>query len=48
MTKFLLNLMLFVATKVVVIACIYPDDHWIYSTKLTTDNYAEKNSIRNW
>lgn len=23
-------------------AGIYPDDHWTYSTKLTTGNYAEK------
>jgi hypothetical protein len=25
-----------------VIAGIYPPDHWTYSTKLTTDNYASK------
>eukprot|EP00804_Cyclotella_cryptica_P028549 CCRYP_014815-RA/>CCRYP_014815-RA protein AED:0.40 eAED:0.35 QI:0/-1/0/1/-1/1/1/0/65 len=23
-------------------AGIYPPDHWTYSTKLTTDNYASK------
>jgi len=25
----------------VTLAAIYPDDHWTYSTKLTTSNYVE-------
>eukprot|EP00956_Cyclotella_meneghiniana_P020993 scaffold37679_cov76-Cyclotella_meneghiniana.AAC.7 len=24
------------------VAAIYPSDHWSYSTKLTTSNYADK------
>ena len=24
------------------VTAIYPADHWSYSTKLTTDNYADK------
>jgi len=35
-------LRLFVAVATVVSALgIYPEDHWKYSTKLTTSNYAE-------
>jgi len=36
------RIMLFVAIKFVFAAGIYPDDHWKYSTKLTTENYAQK------
>ena len=29
------------ASMTAVFAGIYPDDHWSYSTKITTSNYAE-------
>lgn len=39
MRLFLLSLALLAAPATV--AAIYPDDHWTYSTKLTTTNYVE-------
>ena len=39
----LLSVALFAAPGPVAVAAagIYPDDHWTYSTKLTTSNYVE-------
>ena len=36
-----LSVALFVSSAVLVVNAIYPDDHWNFSTKLTTSNYAE-------
>jgi len=37
----LLSVALFAAPEAVLAVGIYPDDHWTYSTKLTTSNYAD-------
>jgi len=41
MTKFILKLVLSAALIATVAAGLYPDDHWSYSTKLTTENYVD-------
>jgi hypothetical protein len=35
-------LTLALAALLSVVSAIYPSDHWSYSTKLTTSNYADK------
>jgi hypothetical protein len=41
MMRLLLRFVISVISLTVVTAGIYSDDHWTFSTKLTTDNYAE-------
>jgi len=41
MMRILLRFVISVISLTVVAAGIYSDDHWTFSTKLTTDNYAE-------
>lgn len=38
---FRLSVALFASSVVVPAVALYPDDHWSFSTKLTTTNYAE-------
>jgi len=42
MTAFFVRVVLSIGLTAVLVAGIYPDDHWNYSTRLSTENYAGK------